>query len=225
MTKKIKALLADDDLPLPILRDKWAASLGRFMMVWNILERELDGSFHVLFRTDPTLAVCLYANLQFKGKIDILRSAITMLSKPLGKRLSQTAQKILDRADDLNGTARNTIAHGQMKQFLDAVTGKTNWELVRHTARKTASIVIYPGTTRHWNQQGITTLRLAQRWRICLAKIHDKLERLSLADLEKICLAQVRESEPSRVGRRNRYRPKRPDLAGSHTKLEKWPRT
>lgn len=71
--KRPKRNAIDDELPIPAIRGSLAENIGRFMLVWNILERELDGSFHTIFHTDPTIAICLYANLQAKQKLIFFR--------------------------------------------------------------------------------------------------------------------------------------------------------
>jgi hypothetical protein len=202
-----------------------AENIGRFMMVWNVLERELDGSFHTLFHTDPTLAMCLYANLQAKQKIDILSSAVTMSSEALGKRLTTTAHAILRRASVLSSEARNTVAHGQLRAFRETEDDRPTWQLVRHFGRKKATIVIHPGQSQHWAQQGKTTLLLAQRWRTCAAKMHLRLDHLSSDDLEEVCLTQIQSSKPSRIRRRRHPPPRKGGSVDRQARLARWPRT
>jgi hypothetical protein len=215
----------DDKLSLPTMHGKTTENIGCFIVAWGILERELDVAFPVLFRTDATLAICLYANLGTKAKLDIIASAVTMLSTQLGKQLTETAHVTLRRISDLSDKARNTIAHGQLKYFRDEVSGRYSWELVRHVARKSPAIVIHPGNSRYWGTQEAIALRLAQRWRTCVAKMHGKLGHLGLDDLERICLAQIRETEPSRARPHKRQPLKKGGLVGRQTKLSKWPRT
>jgi hypothetical protein len=212
----------NDELALPTLHGKTAENIGCFIIAWGVLERELDVAFPVLFQTEATLAVCLYANLGTKAKLDIINSAVTMLSGPLGTRLTDTAHAILKRISDLNDKARNTIAHGQLKLFRDEVSGKHSWELVRHAARKSAAITIYPGNSRYWGTQESIALKLAQKWRTCVAKMHGKI--LGRKSLRRTCLAQIRESELSYARPRKRQPPKRSGLGGRQTKLSKWPR-
>lgn len=225
LNKSIKAVSDDTILPLPGIHRKTTENIGAFIIAWGILERELDNAFHVLFHTDATLAVCLYANLGTKAKVDTLQSAITMQAVPLGKSLVKATHQILRQIGELSDTARNTIAHGQLKYFRDEETGKYTWELVRHNARKSAAIIIHPGNFRFWLSQKKRALALAQRWRRSVQRMHNKLVRLNMADLEKICLAQLRESEPSRLHRRKRPPPKKANSRDRQTKLAKWPRT
>ena len=42
--------------------------IGEFFVAWSVLEGEMDVAFHVLFRIDPNLASCIYANLGTKRK-------------------------------------------------------------------------------------------------------------------------------------------------------------
>lgn len=132
-----------------------------------------------------------------------------MLFGALGARLTATAHTLLKHAADLNAEARDTIAHGQLRAFRETEYGRPAWQLVRHVARKRATIVVHSGQSRHWAQQGRVVLRLAQRWRTCAAKMHPRLGHLSSDDLAKVCLAQFRASKPSRTRRHRRPPPRK----------------
>jgi hypothetical protein len=214
----------DNTLAMPEIHVTTAENIGGFVIAWGTLERELDVAFPVLFHIDATLSICLYANLGTKSKIDILGSAVTMLAAQLGAHTTSRAHSILSHISDLGDKARNTIAHGQLTLFRDENSAKQQWELVRHAARKAASIVIHPGNARYWSKQETIALRLAQQWRACVGRMHPKLGHLNPDDLEKICLDQLKESAPSYARPRENRSPKKGGLGGRQTSLAKWPR-
>jgi len=89
-------------------------AIGKFIVAWGDVEQQLDIGFHVLFHTDPTLAVCLYANLGTKAKIDILQSALALQEQPIGEGRTYRARKVLQNIAALSDEARLTTAHGQI---------------------------------------------------------------------------------------------------------------
>jgi hypothetical protein len=177
------------DLEYPSTSEKLERHIGAFFVAWGVLERELDNGFPVLFRTDPTLACCLYANLGTKAKLDILRSAIGMLAQPLGPALTTRSHDILQSVSNLSDIARNTLAHGQVHSFFDETSNTLMWELIRHVARKSHSMVIHPGTARYWGTQQRAVVTLARRWRKCVGAMYLKTKSLSLDDLEEVCVS------------------------------------
>jgi hypothetical protein len=214
----------DDKLDAPTIHKLVRESVGTFMFAWGILERELDTSFHVLFHTDPTLASCIYANLGTKAKLDILSSAISMLATRLGPRLARGAHSRIDKVRDLSDKARNTLAHGQIHVFADLAAGTQHWEIVRHVARKSHSIVIHPQNPGYWETQARIALRLAQQWRTLVAKMNRKIGEPTLKDLRQICSTPMREGERSYAYRRKRPPRQKPDWWDHRATLSTWPR-
>ena len=223
--KRLSVKDLNDRLPLPTVSSPTMANIGAFTIAWGILERELDTAFPILFHTDPTLGACLYANLGTAAKIDILRSAVTMLSSKLGKQLTARATATLKVAADLSASARNTIAHGQVVAFGAAETEFGRWQLVRHSARAAHTITVYPGGTRYWKTQEDITLRIAQRWRTCTALIHRKMDGLTLADLRQICSTQLKEGRRNYKCPRKNPPARKGSLGGRQAMLAVWPRT
>lgn len=214
----------DDKLNIPAISDRLITAVGSFMFAWGIIERELDTAFPVLFHTDPTLASCLYANLGTKAKIDMLLSAVDMVSIQLGERLTASAQSTLGQISALSDKARTTLAHGQ-PMFFGEVAKASRWEIARHIARASHKIVIHPRNSRYWAAQAKIALRLAQRWRTCVAKVHGKMGHLTLDDLETICRTRIQESLPAPARRHRRLPLKKHVFAGLSATVAKWPRT
>jgi hypothetical protein len=214
----------DDDLHIPKIESSLLEAVGAFIFSWGIVERELDTAFPVLFHTDPTLASCVYANLGTRAKIDMLLSAIDMMSSKLGKGLTESAQSTLGLISVLSDKARNTLAHGQ-PLFLGETAKDARWEIARQAARNSHRIVVHPRNPRYWDTQSKIALRLAQRWRTCTAKIYRKIGHLTLAELEAICKTQIRVSQPSLSRPRKNLPPRKHLFAGRQASVAKWPRS
>ena len=86
--------------------------MGRFIIAWGVLERQLDAAICVLFRIDPTLGLCVTANLGSKAKVDMLLSAIYMYAEALDEDEVDEAHALLRQVANLAGQFRNSLAHG-----------------------------------------------------------------------------------------------------------------
>jgi hypothetical protein len=201
-----------------------AAGIGKFIVAWGDVEQQLDIAFHVLFHTDPTLAMCIYANLGTKAKIEILQSAISLQEEPIGSGLAKHAKRTLTRIADMSDKARLVTAHGKAFAYLLNGRGQNRYELVRQVARARPKITVHPATGRYWTGQANYARELAARWRYYVARIYAMIGDLSLEELEKTCgiETQVFRSPFSRHRRRPLRR--RHALEDRLTKLAKWPR-
>lgn len=214
----------DDELDHPGAADPIKRAVGDFIISWGILERELDTAFPVIFHTDPTLACCIYANLGTKAKLDMLSSAVSMHEKVLGRSFVRSCHKILSRISDLSDRARNTLAHGQVHPFVDELTGKFVYELIRHVARKSHAMVVHPGTSKYWKRQDRMVVSLARAWRKKTARIHRKTKSLTAQELDEICVTHLREHEPIYLRRRQRLTQPKGALKDRRAKRAPWPR-
>jgi hypothetical protein len=198
-------------------------SLGQFIVAWGNLEHQLDIGFHVLFHTDATLAMCLYANLGTKAKIDILQSAITMQEEPIGVGRAARARQVLQRIAGLSDQARLPTAHGQVQAYRIEEKGK-DWILVRQIARSKPKITVHPSTSRHWKAQANQARKLAAWWRQYVAEIHSRIGHLTLSDLEKICAVDTQDVRSKRTDRRKHPLRRKRALEDLQVTLPKWPR-
>lgn len=211
------------ELPYPGTHEKLAKAVGGFMAAWGIVERELSNAFPVVFHTNPTLACCIYSNLGTRAKLEMLASAITMQESAIGARLTTRAHRTIEAIQDLSDRARNTIAHGQVELF-NLGNDKFTWELVRHVARKSHAMVIYPGNAYHWTNQEKKALRLAQKWRVIVRDLYRKLGVLTPDDLDQICTTQTKVGETRHPKRRSRPPQSRGGWYGRRASRGKWPR-
>jgi hypothetical protein len=181
---------------------KLGRAIGKFVVAWGDLERQLDSGFHVLFRTDPTLAMCLCANLGTKPKIEALKSAIVLQAKLIGNGRAQRAIKVLFRIEDMSGRVRLITAHGQVQPFLLGGEKGLRWELVRQVARGKPKITVHPATARYWNAQAKRAPDLGAWWRQYVAEIHSKIGSLSPSELADICEIEIQVARSERSTRR-----------------------
>jgi hypothetical protein len=204
--------------PLP---NRMEPVIGRFFLMWGTLEAELDCTFAVLFQTHPTLAICLYANLGTRAKLDIISSTINMLAPVLPKDTVSDAKKMIGEIRNLNGTARNALAHGQPWIFdcgedCEECHGQNggHWWLTRLSAREALDVAVYPADVKHWKTLTAAVIRCAAKWGNYVTEMHEALKRVSPERLDEVCTFQWRGIESAYRARRRRPRPKTPGSSG-----------
>lgn len=127
--------------PLLEINKSHAEGIGSFMINWGCLEHTIDLLFPIVFRIDPTLSLCISANLGTKAKIEMLQSALTMLSPILPLDQLSTIQECLKQALAYSTKHRNFIAHGR-PIFTTPVNGEISWSWGRFAARKQLTMFI-----------------------------------------------------------------------------------
>jgi hypothetical protein len=127
--------------PLEI-SDEEMKNAGGFALMWGYVEEHLDRLYPVLFRTDPTLAICITANLGTKAKVEIIQSALTMLSPLLPDEKVADLHETLDMVLEFSSKYRNMLAHGRPVLHADDDDNKkTVWRWARFAARRQVSII------------------------------------------------------------------------------------
>lgn len=195
------------EIDFPKVSKALESHIGKFMVAWGTLERELDMLFPVLFRVDPTLVGCIYANLGTQAKLDILASAIHTLRRAIGNREATSAQKLLEKIRKLNTEARNTLAHGQVLGIQDGKVYET-WTIMRQVARKKYSLIFYPVDAKTWKRttQAVNAAAAAMRRRT--VSIHVSLKNYSDYEIEGLVEVQARDGVPIPHRPRKRRPPK-----------------
>jgi len=195
--------------------------IGEFFVAWSRLESELEVAFHVLFRIDPNLASCIYANLGTQTKIDILTSSVDALWNALGKNRVVRLQSILAKVRVLNDRGRNTLAHGYHFSVPDDKTKKYSPSIVRAVARKQITLVIHPGDVKYWRRATRAVDLSASSLRKALIDIHKQLKKFSDDQLWEATGVQSRVAEPIVLRRRKRQPPKKVGSKGHRPKRGK----
>lgn len=170
--------------------------IGAFLISWSKLESELNLSFSILFRVDPTLAGCIYSSLGTSTKISILSSAIDSLSVLLGKTLSESAKNILRRSEQLNAKARNTVAHGVREMWWNDETKKSELILVRYKIGKKHSWLGHKETPDYWRRLTRLVESNAKAWRQKVSAMHDRLRFVDANTLQESVLIHSSEAPP-----------------------------
>jgi hypothetical protein len=169
--------------------------IGAFFVAWSALENELDIAFPVFFRVDPTLASCLYGNLNTRAKIDILMSGIDALSLMLGKRRAKSAHKLLRDIGTLVD-ARNALAHSRLLPFYEEELRRPVWRMIRYRVRRENAWVRHPNEVRHWKRLTKAVYAKADAWHRKLITLHGTLKKFSNDDVQERSLVRDVEAPP-----------------------------
>lgn len=111
-------------------------AIGRVIISWSVLERQISDSIEELFRLDSEMAGCITANLGTKAKLDIFQSAACYMDDYL--KPAVTLARINDLVNDtaaLSDRCRNFVAHGGPQEF-DLGLEQNVWLWMRMSARK-----------------------------------------------------------------------------------------
>lgn len=168
--------------------------LGQFMLRWGTLEQQLDSSISGLLGIDPTLGLCIAANLGTKAKLDILNSLIGMYADALEEKLVIDARHILTRISDLSSLYRNTVAHGQPTNF--PYLDRDNWILGRYSARKTVSLSVYELSPKKWATVTKSVMYSTRRWCSAFQKICRIISNLTPDELDELYSFQAKLAQP-----------------------------
>jgi len=184
--------------------------MGAFIVAWGVLEGEIDWAITNIYRLNPTLSLCICANLGTKAKLDILSSGVSMLSGRLGLQITRNFHSIIGKIRDHSGNARNVLAHSQpsIGEYEDEIEGIIlGWELTRQVARKELTVTVHPVDARYWRGLTKKTKALAQRLRNWTYKAKAKLSNLSDFEFRISTSFQTRYAPAGR--KRRRIRPVR----------------
>jgi hypothetical protein len=133
-------------------------SMGRFLLVWSILEIQLDSGIAALLCIDSTLGLTITANLGTKAKLDILHSIISMSGKLLDTALCDRGHTCLDKIADLSGRHRNTLAHGSV------IRAQDGWRWHRMSARKSLDVKYYYAPATRWKKAATEVRKATRDW-------------------------------------------------------------
>jgi hypothetical protein len=109
----------------PIQTPKWPApnaeieaSIGRFIIAWNVLEREMDRAIEDLYDLDYDLAWSVTANLGTKSKLDIFQSGFHVLHEFFMDCDIESVNRLIRDTANASGEIRTLIVHGQPHHLL-----------------------------------------------------------------------------------------------------------
>lgn len=208
--------VVNPNLRLPKVSKALERQIGAFFIAWATLENELDTIFPILFRTDPTVAVSLYANLGTQNKIDSIMSAIEAHRLMLGARVVQSAHRVFEKTKDLVN-ARNTLAHFRILPFYDGERPRTDWRITRLLARKQPSWTFHPTAPKHWARLTRLVISNAQAIRRKSHALHEQLKKFDADDVQQKAIIHEKEAQLILPRRRKRQSPKKGGFRAGRT--------
>ena len=142
---------------------KLERAIGKFIIAWAILEESLDGSIAAILMIDATLSLCITANLGTKGKIDLLRSAVSMSHEMLDDELVKDAHSALAEISTLSGEFRNSLIHGAPFCLASDKEGH-EWRWGRTSARTFMDFRSAPYTAERWQEATAKVKTTTKKW-------------------------------------------------------------
>lgn len=172
-------------LKLPKVPAKVLREIGRFMVMWGVVEGELDILVTAIYRLDPTFSLTITANLGTKAKIEMLRSAFDLLRDPLGSDFVRDADGLFVEVSDLSTGTRNVIAHGRMYDFDGQETRS-----FRFSARKRLEMTWYEIDPDFLKGQSDYAKELALALRQMIPHVVEVVRDLTPEEFDHFCVSR-----------------------------------
>jgi hypothetical protein len=180
------------------------AAIGRAVIAWSVLEREIDSALELVLRTDIELAKCITSNLGTKARLDIFRSSVHTLwhgdtveeqdgtSASYVKSLQswietentfvQEADRLASDTERMAGELRNWVAHGQ-PFLLHVSEDEHHWMWGRFSARKGGVKGKISKMLPHPFDEAASEIRtLVERWHTLRSKLSRRADVLNDID-------------------------------------------
>jgi hypothetical protein len=158
--------------------------MGRFIIAWGVLERQLDGGIAILLQIDGTLSLCVSANLGTKAKVEMLMSAANMSGEAIGDDLADGAIACLRKISKMSGRFRNTLAHGQPSLW--DVDDAPIWKWTRASAREFLDVATQPMSHASWDTAVVELKGLIEEFSGIWARIWSRLAALPITEREAL---------------------------------------
>lgn len=175
-------------LKLPKVSAKALREIGRFMVMWGVVEDQLDVLITAIYRLEPTFALTITASLNTKAKVEMLRSAFNMLRDPLGKDFVSEADGLFIEVANLANGTRNVIAHGRMQNVdeLDPISPS----YIRYSARKQLEMIWYTTEAKLWKEKSEYAKKLALSLRQMVPHVVETVKGLTAEELHRLCVSR-----------------------------------
>lgn len=155
---------------LPAGDVKVERAIGRFIIAWGALEREIDQAIHELMLTNLSTGALVTANLAMRAKLDLvhalfekLRAGDDPIWRPISAAWEQRFDTLVNMSAKANAESRIPIVHSQPQAMRLESGDLPFW--VRMTARKgglRGSGVTY--TKAYLDEQTANVIRLVHEW-------------------------------------------------------------
>jgi len=161
---------------------KTEAGIGRFVIAWGVLEREIDMAIGDIYRLDPALTGSITANLGTKAKIEIFQSAVHIEARGFFKKgnIVGDVDTLVSDTSTASNEHRNFLAHGQPVTVL--LDKEENW-FVKWVARKGGLRGRMGRLTPVLMEKALTeTHELVKRWNDMRKRLAPHIEAMNAVD-------------------------------------------
>lgn len=183
--------MSDKSPYLPERDLKVERAIGRFIVAWGSLEREIDSAIHDLLLTSRSTGMAVTANLAIRGKLDLvhalfekLRSGPDALWHPISEEWEKRFDDLVNMTAKANSDSRIPLVHSQPTRMqLDSVD-QAFW--IKPAARKggwRGSGVSY--TKKYLDKRTDTVVKLLNEWALARAHWKRGIEAMRSADADE----------------------------------------
>ncbi|TGS09925.1 hypothetical protein EN852_028410 [Mesorhizobium sp. M2E.F.Ca.ET.209.01.1.1] len=179
-----------DEPYLPARDLKVERAVGRFIIAWGALEREVDSAIHDLLFTNPRTGMVVTANLAMRAKLDLVHALFEELRcddkavwRPISKDWEARFDKLVNMTAKANTEARIPIVHSQPMAIKLDSGDLPIW--MRMAARKgglRGSGITY--TKSSLDKQTQTVIELIHEWAAVQAHWQSAIEAIRSADAD-----------------------------------------
>jgi hypothetical protein len=179
-----------DEPYLPARDVKVERAVGRFIIAWGALEREIDSAIHDLLITNLRTGMIVTANLAMRAKLDLVHALFETLRcedgavwRPISEDWEARFDKLVNMTAKANAEARIPIVHSQPMAIKLDSGDLPIW--LRMAARKgglRGSGITY--TKSSLDKQTQTVVELIHEWAAARSHWESAIEAIRSADAD-----------------------------------------
>jgi hypothetical protein len=179
-----------DEPYLPARDVKVERAVGRFIIAWGALEREIDCAIHDLLFTNLRTGMIVTANLAMRAKLDLVHALFEELRcddkavwRPISEDWEDRFDKLINMTAKANAEARIPIVHSQPMAIKLEKGDLPIW--MRMAARKgglRGSGITY--TKSYLDKQTQTVVELIHEWAAARSHWQSAIEAIRSADAD-----------------------------------------
>ncbi|WP_139220936.1 hypothetical protein [Methylobacterium brachiatum] len=155
------------------ISDEIAILIGKFVVAWGSIERELELFVTDIYFVPPFQRAALTAGLAIDAKMTSIRTGIGVFSKHLDPARKKEYLKVLDDLRDLNHEARNFIFHWGIM-----VDGDKKLSAAKIKGGNSVKIILVPLTAEYFETILAEVALIRLRLRRALIDLRRDLEPL-----------------------------------------------
>ncbi|MBZ0217853.1 MAG: hypothetical protein K8F25_14945 [Fimbriimonadaceae bacterium] len=176
---------------LPASDLKVERAVGRFIIAWGALEREIDSAIHDLLFTKLSTGIVVTANLAMRAKLDLVHALFEAMRsdddadwRPVSEEWQVRFDKLINMTAKANAEARVSIVHSQPMAM--SQKGEDLPFYIRMAARKggwRGSGVAY--TKSYLDKRTETVVSLVHEWAAARAHWESAIQAIRSADADE----------------------------------------